>query len=235
MSAGDFRPTRSRSLVAATTARIEHRRCGRDGDVAEGRAAAAEGEVLDATFMSRDALVDFLRRQMRGAKAKGVLFSLHMKATMMKVSDPIIFGTLCRSSSDGLREARRDPRRAGCDREQRLRRSGRASIATLPERAALAIERTSRRLSRPGPRWPWSIPIAGITNLHVPSDIIIDASMPPMIRDSGGCGMRTASFRTRRPSSPTPATPASTTPTIGTARPTARSTRPRWAACRTSD
>ena len=186
MGGGDFRHNeRSVTLRAATTAKLEH--TATDGSVTllrEGLELQA-GEVLDATFMSKRALVAFLEEQVRDAKQKGVLFSLHMKATMMKVSDPIIFGhCVCTFFADvferhagTLAELDVDPRNGFGDLV--------AKIATLPEEKRREIEADIQAVYERGPGMAMVDSDRGITNLHVPSDIIIDASMPPMIRDSG--------------------------------------------------
>ena len=187
MDAGDFRHNeQSLALDAPTTARIEH--VAADGSVTPLKAALPllAGEVLDATFMSRRALVAFLREQVKDAKEKGVLFSLHMKATMMKVSDPIIFGHCVRVFFEDLfakhealfAELGVDPGNGFGDVVAR--------IAHLPADQRAAVEADIKAvLADKAPEIAMVNSNKGITNLHVPSDIIIDASMPPMIRDSG--------------------------------------------------
>jgi len=186
MSAGDFRANeRSVTLESDTTARIEH--VSSDGTVTalKGSLPLMAGEVLDATYMSRDALVAFLKEQVADAKAKGVLFSLHLKATMMKVSDPIIFGHCVRvffepvfaKHGAALEKLGADPNNGFGSVLER--------IAALPETERSAIEADLRVAYEQGPSLAMVDSERGITNLHVPSDIIIDASMPPMIRDSG--------------------------------------------------
>jgi isocitrate dehydrogenase len=186
MDAGDFRHNEtSVTLDEATTARIEHVTA--DGTVTTLKASLPllDGEVLDGTFMSRRALVAFLSEQVRDARERGVLFSLHMKATMMKVSDPIIFGHAVRvffanvferhaETLDGLGV---DPNNGFGDLL--------AKIRELPDDQRAAIEADIQTAYADGPSLAMVDSDRGITNLHVPSDIIIDASMPPMIRDSG--------------------------------------------------
>ncbi|TVR55021.1 MAG: NADP-dependent isocitrate dehydrogenase [Gemmatimonadales bacterium] len=186
MGAGDFRSNeKSVTLSAATTARIEH--VGEDGTVTElkGALPLQEGEVLDATFMSRKALVAFLQDEVADARDQGVLFSLHLKATMMKVSDPILFGHAVRvyfedvfaRHGERLRELGFDPRNGLGDLLDR--------IQDLPSGEREAIEADIQAAYERGPDLAMVDSDRGITNLHVPSDIIIDASMPPMIRDGG--------------------------------------------------
>ena len=187
MSAGDFFSNETAVTVpAATTVKIGH--VSADGTVTllKGAFPLEAGEVLDGTFMSKRALIDFFREQVQDAKDRGVLFSLHMKATMMKVSDPIIFGHCVRvffgsvfakhgALLDGL----------GVDVSNGFGDVV-AKIAELPEHERLAIEADIQAVYAEGPGIAMVNSDLGITNLHVPSDIIIDASMPPMIRDSGG-------------------------------------------------
>ena len=186
MSAGDFRHNEvSVTLPAATTVRIEH--VARDGlvTVLKSSLSLQAGEVLDGTFMSRRALVAFLRQQMTDARRRGVLFSIHLKATMMKVSDPVMFGHCVRTffedvftkHADTLEQLGADPNNGFGDVL--------AKLGTLPVEQRAAIEADIRNAFATGPDLAMVDAGRGITNLHVPSDIIIDASMPPMIRDSG--------------------------------------------------
>ncbi len=186
MDAGDFRHNEAAiTLGSDTTARIEH--VATDGTVTVLKASLPllAGEVLDATWMSRDALVSFLRREVDAAAEEGVLFSLHMKATMMKVSDPIIFGHAVRvyfhrvfaNHAEVLEECGVDVNQGFGDLL--------AKIATLPPDQRAAIEADIQASYEEGPALAMVDSDRGITNLHVPSDIIIDASMPPMIRDGG--------------------------------------------------
>ncbi|MCJ7628596.1 MAG: NADP-dependent isocitrate dehydrogenase, partial [Longimicrobiales bacterium] len=187
MTAGDFRSNeKAVTLDAVTTARIEH--VAKDGSVTVLKASLPlqAGEVLDATVMSRRALVEFLREQVKDAKDQGVLFSLHLKATMMKVSDPIMFGHCVRVFFENVftkhaavfEELGVDPNNGFGDVLSK--------IAELPEEQRAAIEADIRTAFENGPSLAMVDSDRGITNLHVPSDIIVDASMPPMIRDSGG-------------------------------------------------
>jgi isocitrate dehydrogenase len=186
MSAGDFRSNEtSVTLPAATTARIEHVAADGTVTVLKDALPLLAGEVLDGTYMSKKALVDFLAEQVRDAKERGVLFSLHMKATMMKVSDPIIFGHAVRvffadvfeKHGTVLEELGVDPSNGFGDVV--------AKIAGLPEEKRAEIEADIQAAYDRGPDVAMVDSDRGITNLHVPSDIIIDASMPPMVRDSG--------------------------------------------------
>ncbi|MAO64641.1 MAG: isocitrate dehydrogenase (NADP(+)) [Balneola sp.] len=143
------------------------------------------GEVIDAGALSKKALINFLEEQIQDAKDKGVLFSLHMKATMMKVSDPIIFGHAVRvyfkdvfeKHGETLDKLGVDPNNGFGDLE--------AKIKELPEDKQAEIKADIEKCYEEGPDLAMVNSHKGITNLHVPSDVIIDASMPAMIRTSG--------------------------------------------------
>ncbi len=143
------------------------------------------GEVVDGTFMSKRALIRFLEEQIADAKQQGVLFSLHLKATMMKVSDPIIFGHAVRvffadvfaKHADVLDTIGADPNNGWGNIA--------AAVAALPEAERDAVEATITAVYESRPAIAMVDSDKGITNLHVPSDIIVDASMPAMIRTSG--------------------------------------------------
>ena len=187
MSEGDFRHNeQSVTLDAATTASIVH--VAADGTrtpLKEGIELLA-GEILDSTRMSKKALVRFLEAQIDDAKAQGVLFSLHMKATMMKVSDPIIFGQAVRVFYAPVFEKHAATlERLGVDVKNGFGDLV-EKIASLPDAERQAIEADIEACYADRPAMAMVNSDKGITNLHVPSDIIIDASMPPMIRDSGG-------------------------------------------------
>jgi isocitrate dehydrogenase len=186
MGAGDFcHNERSVTVDDATRVRIEHVAADGAVTVLKDEIELLPGEVMDATFMSRKALVAFLSEQVADAKEKGVLFSLHMKATMMKVSDPIIFGHAVRVFFSNVFEkhgATLD--RLGVDVNNGLG-DLLQKIESLPDAERSAIEADIQAAYDDGPALAMVNSDKGITNLHVPSDIIIDASMPPMIRDSG--------------------------------------------------
>ena len=186
MTAGDFRSNEQSVTIAADTSlRIEHEAIDGTVSVLKESVPVLAGEIVDSTFMDVAALREFLNAQIEDARSSGVLFSLHMKATMMKVSDPIIFGHAVRAFfadtfnefGDVLDGAGANPNNGlgsvlgaldqlSADKRSQIEASITAGIANGP---ALAMVDSDK----------------GITNLHVPSDVIVDASMPAMIRTSG--------------------------------------------------
>jgi len=186
MKGGDFRSNeRSMTTTQATEARIEF--VGQDGKttVLKPKVALQAGEVIDATFMSVRALRTFLEEQIQDAQKKGVLFSLHMKATMMKISDPKIFGhAVTVYYKDVFEKYGETFKKLGVDPDNGLGDLY-AKIKSLPEDQRKAIEADIQEVYKKRPPMAMVNSDKGITNLHVPSDIIIDASMPPVIRDSG--------------------------------------------------
>ena len=186
MSAGDFRSNEQSVVIpAATTARIEHVNAGGVVTVLKSGIALQADEIIDGTFLSKASLLAFLAAQIDEARASGVLFSLHMKATMMKVSDPIIFGhgvttyfaDLFSKHADTFNALGVDVRNGFGDLISRL---GELDDATRAE-----VEADIQAAYDSGPDLAMVDSDRGITNLHVPSDVIIDASMPAMIRTSG--------------------------------------------------
>jgi isocitrate dehydrogenase len=186
MGGGDFRSSeRSVTVEDATDVRIEH--VGADGEVTVLKPSTPlqPGEIIDAAVMSRRALVDFLRAQVAEAREQGVLFSVHLKATMMKVSDPIIFGHAVRVFFADLFEQHGDTlRELGVSANDGMS-SLESAIEALPEDQRAAIRASIDTAYEQGPALAQVDSRRGITNLHVPSDVIIDASMPAMIRTSG--------------------------------------------------
>jgi hypothetical protein len=173
------------TTTAATDARIEF--IGQDGKttVLKPKVALQAGEVIDATFMSKRALRQFLEEQIEDAKKQGVLFSIHMKATMMKISDPKIFGhAVTVYYKDVFEKHSETLKKLGVDPDNGLGDLY-AKIKALPDDQSKAIEADIQEVYKKRPPMAMVNSDKGITNLHVPSDIIIDASMPPVIRDSG--------------------------------------------------
>lgn len=186
MAAGDFYGS-EKSLTVAEAGEFKIEFVAADGAVEELKAASPlqAGEVIDSAVMSQRALREFLAVAMADAKAQGILFSLHMKATMMKVSDPIIFGTavtvffqevfdkhaatfaeLAVNPNNGLGDVVSKIKSLSADKQAEIEADLQAVLAAKADVAMVDSDK-------------------GITNLHVPSDVIIDASMPAMIRSSG--------------------------------------------------
>ncbi len=186
MGHGDFKSNeKSVTISYDTDIRIELEKVDGSKSILKEKVALMKGEIIDATVMSKKALVNFLEEQVADAKAKDVLFSLHMKATMMKVSDPIIFGhamevffrhvfqkhaetfeALGINSNNGLDSLLNKLEELPFDKKTEISTDIKAALDNGPDLAMVNSDK-------------------GITNLHVPSDIIIDASMPAMIRNSG--------------------------------------------------
>ncbi|HEV7776678.1 MAG TPA: NADP-dependent isocitrate dehydrogenase [Luteibacter sp.] len=186
MDGGDFYGSEKSVLVGKPgNARIEW--FGKDGShtVLKEKTALQAGEIIDAAVMSRKALASFIDAQIADAKKQGVLFSLHLKATMMKVSDPIIFGVVVTEFyKDVLGKYADVLKQTGFDQNNGIGDLY-SRIKSLPadQQAAIEADLQAEYAKRPGLAMVNSD--KGITNLHVPSDIIVDASMPAMIRDSG--------------------------------------------------
>ncbi|AVY65245.1 NADP-dependent isocitrate dehydrogenase [Xanthomonas translucens] len=186
MQDGDFYGSERSALIAqAGSVRIEL--VGKDGSVTvlKEKTAVQAGEIIDAAVMSKRALASFVQAQIADAKQQGVLFSLHLKATMMKVSDPIMFGVVVGAfyqevldkHAEALKQVGFDPNNGIGDLYAR--------IATLPEAQRAQIQADLQAVYAQRPALAMVNSDKGITNLHVPSDVIVDASMPAMIRDSG--------------------------------------------------
>ena len=186
MSNGDYYGSEVSTVVpSATNARIEL--VGADGAVTvlKAKTALAAGEIIDAAVMSRKALRAFFAEQIDDAKKKGVLFSLHVKATMMKIADPIIFGhAVSVFFADVIEKHAATLKKLGVNVNNGFG-DLLTKIETLPaaERDAIKADIAAEYAKRPGLAMVNSD--KGITNLNVPSDVIVDASMPAMIRDSG--------------------------------------------------
>lgn len=186
MGEGDFFSNeKSVTVDEATAVKIEHTAA--DGTVTilkEGIALLA-GEIFDATCMSQAALISFLQKQTATAKEEGILYSLHMKATMMKISDPIIFGHAVEVYFSELLEKHADTLSGlGIDFKNGFGDLV-AKIESLPADQKAAIEADIVAAYEAGPDLAMVDSDKGITNLHVPSDVIIDASIPAMVRNSG--------------------------------------------------
>ncbi|MBI4809259.1 MAG: NADP-dependent isocitrate dehydrogenase [Nitrosomonadales bacterium] len=186
MTSGDFYGSeKSVTVPEAASTRIEF--VGKDGKVAvlKDKLNLKAGEIIDAAVMSRRALRQFYAEQIAAAKKEDVLLSLHLKATMMKVSDPIMFGhavsvffkNVFDKHGAQLKEMGVNINNGFGDME--------AKVFALPEAKRAALVADIADCFRNGPALAMVNSDKGITNLHVPSDVIVDASMPPMIRDGG--------------------------------------------------
>ncbi|MDE3210304.1 MAG: NADP-dependent isocitrate dehydrogenase [Pseudomonadota bacterium] len=186
MDSGDFYGSEQSALVEQA-GHVSIEWFGKDGshNVLKAKTPLLAGELIDASVMSRRALASFIDEQIADAKQRGVLFSVHLKATMMKVSDPIMFGVVVSEfyrdvllkHADALKQVGFNPNNGIGDLYARL--------SALPQatQAQINADMAAEYAQRPGLAMVNSD--KGITNLHVPSDVIIDASMPAMIRDSG--------------------------------------------------
>ncbi|WP_117884000.1 NADP-dependent isocitrate dehydrogenase [Aureibaculum luteum] len=186
MSHGDFfHNEKSVTLPESTSIKILHTDNQGKTTVLKENLELLKGEIIDATVMSKKALIEFLEEQVIDAKEKGVLFSLHMKATMMKVSDPIIFGHAVRVFFKNVFEKHA----AVLDKIGVDVNNGFGNLLSqldeLPEATRKEIEADIEADLKNGPALAMVNSEKGITNLNVPSDVIIDASMPAMIRTSG--------------------------------------------------
>jgi isocitrate dehydrogenase len=184
MGANDFRSTeKSATVAAAGKLRIEHVAADGAVTVLKPSIPVLEGEVVDASVLHVAELEEFLAAQIARAKAEGVLFSVHLKATMMKVSDPIIFGHVVRAFFPKTFAAYgADLAAAGLSPNDGL--GGILNgLAALPNGADIKASFDAEIAE--GPALAMVDSDRGITNLHVPSDVIVDASMPAMIRTSG--------------------------------------------------
>ncbi|MFA7345664.1 MAG: NADP-dependent isocitrate dehydrogenase [Terrimicrobiaceae bacterium] len=180
-----FSNEKSVTVPGATAVRIEL--VAKDGTVTvlKDRLPLLVGEILDGTFLSKKALVAFLEKEIAEAKAAGVLFSVHLKATMMKVSDPIIFGHVVKVFFKDL-----IAKHVGVIEDLRVDFNNGfgdflAKIQALPADKKAEIEADIQAVYAARPALAMVNSDKGITNLHVPSDVIVDASMPAMIRSSG--------------------------------------------------
>ena len=184
MAAGDFFSNeRSVVIKADDVLTITHIAADGTRTVLKDSLPVLAGEVVDATFMSASALRTFLTEQIAAAKAEGLLFSVHLKATMMKVSDPILFGHVVQTFFPALFEQYgAQLAAAGISANDGLG-ALLAAVDTLPD--GEAIKAAVAQGIADGPALAMVDSDKGITNLHVPSDVIIDASMPAMIRGGG--------------------------------------------------
>ena len=186
MQSGDFfHNEQSVTVPEATTVRIVH--TDKSGKTTELRKPLPlkAGEIIDATVLSKKALVQFLQEQVKDAKEQGVLFSLHMKATMMKVSDPIIFGHAVKVFFAPVFEQYGEQLAAAGVNVNNGFGNLLANLDKLDAATRAGVEKAIAEVYAQNPDLAMVDSDKGITNLHVPSDVIVDASMPAMIRNSG--------------------------------------------------
>ena len=185
MSSGDFR-SNEKSVTLNDGRKVDIiLRTNSQENVLKAGLVLQEGEIIDATVLSKNALVSFLEKEIADAKTNGLLLSLHLKATMMKVSDPIIFGHAMEAYfKEVFEKYREDLDRIGVNSNNGLE-SLLDRLASLPIDKKEVIEAAIANTIAQGPSLAMVNSDKGITNLHVPSDVIIDASMPAMIRNSG--------------------------------------------------
>jgi isocitrate dehydrogenase len=186
MSSGDFYGSEKSALIGEAGS-VKIQLIAQDGSskVLKEKTAVKAGEIIDASVMSSKALRSFIEAEIADAKSKGVLLSVHLKATMMKVSDPIMFGIIVSvfykevlaKHADVLKELGVDVNNGIGDLYSKIK--------TLPAAKQAEIEADIQALYAQRPQLAMVNSDKGITNLHVPSDVIVDASMPAMIRDSG--------------------------------------------------
>lgn len=186
MDKGDFRHTeQSVTVDKATTVAIQHTNTNGDKKLLKTNIVLQNGEIIDAAVMQKKALLSFLKEQVQDAKKQDILFSLHMKATMMKVSDPVIFGHAVEVFFAELFNKHQNTfDQLGVDLTSGFG-DVISKIATLPASERQTIENDIQSILNDGAGLAMVDSDKGITNLHVPSDIIVDASMPAMIRNSG--------------------------------------------------
>ncbi|WP_299167367.1 NADP-dependent isocitrate dehydrogenase [uncultured Arthrobacter sp.] len=186
MSDGDFR-SNEKSVVMSLDDSLTIQHVAQDGTVNVLKKAfpVLAGEVIDGTVMRAAALDEFLAAQVERAKNEGVLFSAHLKATMMKVSDPIIFGHIVRAFLPEVFASYGDQLQAAGLSPNNGLGSILSGLEKLPSGTREEVDAAVRKGIENGPKLAMVDSDKGITNLHVPSDVIVDASMPAMIRTSG--------------------------------------------------
>lgn len=186
MAEGDFYGSEKSVVIEAPTAvKIQHTNAHGNTTILKESTALIEGEIIDASVMNKNKLRSFLAQEVVNAKNEDVLFSVHLKATMMKVSDPILFGhtvsvffkDVFEKHADTFAQLGVNPNNGLGDLFQK--------VNTLPEAQKAEIEADMQNAFANGPAMAMVNSDKGITNLHVPSDVIIDASMPAAIRNAG--------------------------------------------------
>ncbi len=186
MSGGDFKSNeKSLTLQQGRNLRIQWSNPAGEQKVLKPEVRIEKGAIIDASLMEKKNLLEFLEAQINEARSQGLLFSVHLKATMMKVSDPIIFGHVLKTYFKSLFKTYGPTLgKLGVNANEGLE-SLLESLRELPQADAREIQDAIAQTMEAGPALAMVNSDKGITNLHVPSDVIIDASMPAMIRNSG--------------------------------------------------
>ena len=197
MQSGDFYESEQSTTISHKThAKIVHKDLNGNETVLKKDIALEEGEIIDAAFMSKDTLQSFLEQEIEDSSEKNILFSLHLKATMMKVSDPIIFGHAVKVFfKDVFSKYEQQFMELGVDPNNGVG-DVYSKIENLPDSEREAIEVDLLRCYENRPEMAMVDSDRGITNLHVPSDVIIDASMPAALRTLAKCGDLTVIYAT---------------------------------------
>ena len=235
MTSGDFFGNeKSVVLESGGEFKIEFNAADGSTKVLKDKLKALKGEIIDATFMSKKALRAFFAEQIADAKQNGLLLSLHLKATMMKVSDPVMFGhavsvfykDVFDKHAEVLKEIAYSPNMGIGDLYNKIK--------TLPEAKQAEIKADIEAVYAARPALAMVDSDKGITNLHVPSDVIVDASVPNVVRDSGKMWNSQGKLQDTKAVIPIAATRRCTRRSSRTARKTAPSIRRPWARFRTS-
>lgn len=186
MADGDFYGSeKSVTIEHPTDVKIVFKSQSGETTVLKDKIALTEGEVIDCSVMNKNALVNFFEREIKDAKEKGVLFSLHLKATMMKVSDPIMFGHAVKTYFKDVFQKHQDTFKSLNINANNGLGDVYTKIENLPQDKQNEIKADIDAIYAKNPLIAMVNSDKGITNLHVPSDVIIDASMPAAIRSSG--------------------------------------------------
>ena len=186
MQDGDFFASEISTVVDSPTAvRIELAKASGDVSVLKAETTLTAGEVIDASVMRKQSLVDYLHKEISDAKSNSLMLSLHLKATMMKISDPILFGHAVEAFFDDVFAKHGDALKAAGANPRNGLQDVLDTVASMPEAQRKEIESDIEACYAKRPGLAMVDSDRGITNLHVPSDVIIDASVPVVVRDSG--------------------------------------------------
>jgi len=186
MQDGDFFASETSTVVdSPTSVRIELAKASGDVSVLKAETTLTAGEVIDASVMRKQSLVDYLHKEISDAKSNNLMLSLHLKATMMKISDPILFGHAVEAFFDDVFAKHGDALKAAGANPRNGLQDVLDTVASMPAAQRTEIESDIEACYAKRPGLAMVDSDRGITNLHVPSDVIIDASVPVVVRDSG--------------------------------------------------